>query len=132
MKKNILIIGLLIAAIVTVFALKKPSSNPMMETTSTAVPLPRLLELGSVKCVPCKMMEPILDELKERFAGQLRVDFIDVWQEEDVGEKYDLRVIPTQIFFDAEGNELFRHEGFYAKEDILTKWAELGVHLSNE
>jgi len=132
MKKNILIIGLLIAAIVTVFALKKPSSNPMMETTSTAVPLPRLLELGSVKCVPCKMMEPILDELKERFAGQLRVDFIDVWQEEDVGEKYDLRVIPTQIFFDAEGNELFRHEGFYATEDILTKWAELGVHLSNE
>ena len=132
MKKNILIIGLLLAAIAAVFALK-PNHPPAPEPANEApASLPRLLELGSVSCVPCKMMAPILDELEATFSGQLTVDFIDVWKQEDIGEQYGLRVIPTQIFFDANGNELFRHEGFYAKEDILAKWAELGVQLSNE
>lgn len=126
MKRNILIVGLLIVAIAAVFVLKKQKAEPIRQSSSVSTPLPRLLELGSVKCVPCKMMAPILDELKATLAGQLQVDFIDVWQQEDVGEQYGLRVIPTQIFFDADGNELFRHEGFFAHEDILAKWQELG------
>jgi thioredoxin 1 len=129
MKRNILIIGLLIIAIAAVFALKQHKAEPLAETASVSSPLPRLLELGSVKCVPCKMMAPILDEMRETFTGQLQVDFIDVWQQEGVGEQYGLRVIPTQIFFDADGNELFRHEGFFAKEDILNKWSELGFEF---
>ena len=129
MKRNVIIAGLLIVAIATVFVLKKHKPEHLAETAPVSAPLPRLLELGSVKCVPCKMMAPILDELKVTFAGQLRVDFIDVWQQEGVGEQYGLRVIPTQIFFDADGNELFRHEGFFAREDILSKWQELGYAL---
>jgi thioredoxin 1 len=71
-------------------------------------------------------MAPILDEMRETFAGQLNVEFTDVWENENASEQYGVRIIPTQIFFDAEGNELFRHEGFYSREDMLAKWHELG------
>ena len=92
-------------------------------------PRPRLLELGADKCMACKMMTPIIAELRAEYAGRLQVDFIDVWKNESAGEDYGVRVIPLQIFFDAEGRELFRHEGFFAKEDILAKWKELGFEF---
>ena len=92
-------------------------------------PLPRLVDLGADKCVPCKMMAPILEELKETYAGQLNVQFIDVWKNPAPGREYGVKVIPTQIFFDEQGNELFRHQGFMSREDILGKWAELGFEF---
>ena len=95
-------------------------------------PLPLLLDLGADKCIPCKMMMPILDELKESFPDQLEVRFIDVWKSQDEGAQYGIRSIPTQIFFDADGKELFRHEGFFAREDILAKWKELGFAFEGQ
>lgn len=92
--------------------------------------VPRLLELGSVSCIPCKMMEPILDELREDYAGRLQVDFIDVKKNPDVAQRHGIRVIPTQIMFAPSGEELYRHEGFFAKEDILAKWRELGFDFA--
>jgi len=89
--------------------------------------LPRLVDLGAGKCIPCKMMAPILEELKKEYAGRLQVVFIDVWENPDAGRQYGINLIPTQIFFDASGKELFRHEGFFAKEDILEKWKEFGI-----
>jgi thioredoxin 1 len=74
-------------------------------------------------------MIPVLEELKKEYAGQLEVEFIDVWKNPDAGKPYGIQMIPTQIFFDASGKELFRHSGFYSKEDILAKWKELGVDL---
>jgi len=91
--------------------------------------LPKLLDLGAGKCIPCKMMAPILEEMKKEYAGALEVEFIDVWKNPDAGKQYKIEVIPTQIFYDATGKELFRHIGFYAKADILAKWKELGVDL---
>ncbi len=92
-------------------------------------PLPRLLDLGSGKCVPCKMMVPILDQLEKEYAGRMVVEFIDVFEEEGAVKKHDVNVIPTQIFYGADGKELGRHEGFISKEDILAKWKEMGVDL---
>lgn len=89
--------------------------------------LPRLVDLGAGKCIPCKKMAPILEKLKKEYAGRLEVDFIDVWKGPDAGKPYGIRLIPTQIFYDAAGKELFRHEGFFSEEDILAKWKELGV-----
>jgi thioredoxin 1 len=89
--------------------------------------LPRLVDLGAGKCIPCKMMKPILDELTKEYASQFEVVFIDVWEKREEGERYGIRMIPTQIFFGADGKELARHEGFFAKKDILAKWKELGV-----
>lgn len=93
------------------------------------VALPRLVDLGAGKCIPCKMMAPILEELKTEYQGRFDVTFIDVWENREAGQEYGIRVIPTQIFYDADGNELFRHEGFFSKEDILAKWVELDVQF---
>lgn len=108
---------------------KMMPEGAVTKTSVKAQALPRLLDLGAGKCVPCKAMAPILDEMKETFSGQLHVEFIDVWENEGVGETYGIRMIPTQIFYDAEGKELYRHEGFYAREDMLKKWKELGFEF---
>ena len=92
--------------------------------------LPRLVDLGATKCIPCKMMAPILEDIKKSYAGKFEVQFIDVWANPGAGGKYGIKVIPTQIFYDAQGKELFRHEGFFSKEDILAKWKELGIELN--
>lgn len=91
--------------------------------------IPRLLDLGATQCIPCKMMAPILDELKKQYAGKMQVDFIDVWENPKAGEQYGIEGIPTQIFFDTTGKELYRHQGFMPKDDILAKWKELGFAL---
>ena len=88
--------------------------------------LPKLVDLGADKCIPCKVMAPILKDLKAEYAGRMDVEFIDVWKNPDAGKAYKIKLIPTQIFFDASGKERFRHEGFFGKEDILAKWKELG------
>ena len=100
--------------------------TPASEPAAQSKPLPRLVDLGAGKCIPCKMMAPILEDLKKTYAGKMDVVFIDVWKNPDAGKKYGVNVIPTQIFYDAAGKELFRHEGFYGRDDILAKWKELG------
>ena len=102
-------------------------------TNATAkAALPRLLDLGADKCIPCKMMAPVLKELAKEYEGRMAVEFIDVWKKPDAGKAYKINLIPSQIFFDAAGKELFRHEGFFSKKDILAKWKELGVEFKAE
>lgn len=128
---KILIVAALVAVVVGAVLLKqgKQTTKVSAPAASTEVKLPKLLDLGAGKCIPCKMMAPILEDLKKEYAGKLIVEFIDVWQIPDAGKQYSIDVIPTQIFYDATGKELFRHSGFFAKEDILGKWKELGVNL---
>ena len=105
-------------------------SNATANATAQPMKLPRLLDLGATRCIPCKMMAPILEKLKKDYAGRLEVEFIDVWKNPDAGNKCGIRLIPTQIFYDATGKKLFRHEGFYDREDILAKWKGLGIDLN--
>ncbi len=114
----------------TVKAQEMPKAEDKAETAS--VRLPRMLELGSVKCKACKAMEPVMEELRKNHSGEFAVEFIDVMQNPQVGEKYALETIPTQIFLDSDGKELFRHSGFFSKDDILSKWKELGYDLGNK
>lgn len=104
------------------------ATSKKRDAVATAT-LPRLVDFGARKCIPCQMMFPIIDELKKEYAAVFKVEFIDVWKNQDQARKYNIRRIPTQVFFDRNGKELFRHEGFLAKEDILKKMAELGVQL---
>lgn len=101
--------------------------NISPETLVTGRPL--LVDLGATKCIPCKMMAPVLEELKKEYAGSLEVVFIDVWENNQAAKNFGIQSIPTQIFYDAKGKEHFRHEGFISKEDILQKWKEYGVNL---
>lgn len=109
-----------------------PGVEASKASPATNAKLPRMLDLGAGKCIPCKMMKPILDDLKANYADHFITEFIDVWEKPDAGKKYGIEMIPTQIFFDAEGKELFRHVGFFGKEDILGKWKELGVDASGK
>jgi len=99
-------------------------------TTGAAAPAkaatPRLVDLGAGRCIPCKQMAPILEQLRNEYAGRFDVVFIDVWKAPDAANPYRIRVIPTQVFYDGNGKELFRHEGFYSREQILGKWREFG------
>ncbi len=78
------------------------------------------------------MMKPALDELKANYADRFETVFIDVWENEGAGGQYGIRIIPTQILYSADGTELFRHEGYFSKEDILAKWQELGYAFGGE
>ncbi len=91
--------------------------------------LPRLVDVGAGKCIPCKAMAPILDQLRVDFAGRMDVAFVDVWKDPAAGEPYRIRLIPTQIFYGADGRELARHQGFMSREEILAQWKTVGVEL---
>lgn len=109
---------------------KANQSAPAVKTKAVKM-LPKLVDLGAKSCVPCKMMAPILEQLTAEYEGVLDVEFIDVWkpQNRDRAMAYGIESIPTQIFFNAEGKELWRHVGFISKPDILKKWKELGYDL---
>jgi len=96
------------------------------------VKLPKLLDLGAHKCMPCKKMEPILAELKKEYKGVFDVEFIDVWQpgNKAIAQNHGIQAIPTQIYFNENGKEIWRHVGYISKEDILAKWAEFGYEFS--
>jgi thioredoxin 1 len=97
-----------------------------------AVPaaLPRLVDLGAGKCIPCRRMAPILEQLRVDYAGAVDVQFIDVWKDSQAGKPYGIRLIPTQVFFDRTGRERFRHEGFFGRDEIEQIFKDsLGVVL---
>lgn len=135
---KILIVVVLAATVVAAVALKQRGSgeaknvSPPATESGVKAAVPRLVDLGADKCIPCKKMAPILEELKKEYAGRMEVEFIDVWKNPDAGKAYGIEMIPTQIFYDASGTELFRHTGFLGKEDILGKWKELGVEFKSE
>ncbi|MDD3928048.1 MAG: thioredoxin family protein, partial [bacterium] len=104
----------------------KPKSDSVSKVQKK---LPRLVDLGATKCIPCKMMAPILEEIKAEYKGQLIVEFIDVWENSGAGDKYGINSIPTQVFFDETGKEISRHVGFMPKEDILATFKEHGINL---
>lgn len=126
LNRSIIVVSV-IALAATVYLVRPAAQGGGAGGGGATTTLPRLVDLGADKCVPCKMMAPILEELRAEQAGRIEVVFIDVWKNKEEAEKYGIDLIPTQIFYAADGRELFRHEGFFAKEEILAKWKELGV-----
>ncbi|MDP6630638.1 MAG: thioredoxin family protein [Kiritimatiellia bacterium] len=125
-----IVIAALAGAIAGVLVLKQQETASDVERgdlNPEGPALPRLVDLGAGQCASCKMMMPVLAELKREFADVFSVTFIDVWEQTEAAEQYGIRMIPTQIFYDAAGKELFRHEGFFSREDILATWRRHGV-----
>jgi len=91
--------------------------------------LATFIEIGAAKCIPCKAMQPIMKEVAEKYQGQVKVVFHDVWtpQGKIDAEKYDIRIIPTQVFLDKNGKEYFRHEGYFPKEELIKVLKMQGV-----
>lgn len=140
MKKTLLIVILLIG----LFSCKK---NNSLLTTQKQIEIPNVknptkieeikeeikitfIQLGSNKCMPCVMMKPILKKVEEKYNDKVKVIYYDIWTEKDapMAYKYKIRVIPTQIFLDKDGNEYFRHEGYLPFEEIQRVLGMQGVY----
>jgi len=111
---------------------KRGSAGESQEATATTQEekkenLPALLDFGRGECIPCKHMKPILEDVARLYRGKLEVKIIDIGDRPEMARRYRIRVIPTQVFFDAEGNEVYRHEGFLEKRKIIEKLSEMGV-----
>ncbi len=134
MKAKIILPAAVIALAAGLIVLRENRRESPPPETAPAVSssLPRLVDLGAHSCVPCKMMAPILEELRNQYRGVFTVEFIDVWQNPEAGRQYGIRVIPTQIFYDAAGAEFFRHEGFLGKDDILAVFGRNGIALAGK
>jgi thioredoxin 1 len=135
---KIAIVAALIAAAVVAVVVRQSKSGSdkvpieLRPEQFTGKGLPVMLELGSDQCIPCKMMMPVLEDLKTSYGAKLTVHFLDVRKFPALSKLYNIKLIPTQIFYDASGKEIFRHEGFFAKEDILAIWKEFGVELDRK
>jgi len=86
-----------------------------------------MIDLGADKCIPCKMMAPILRDLEKEYKGKAAVVFIDLRHHKEMARKYKVRAIPTQILYDKNGKEVGRHQGFLSKKAIEAAFKELGV-----
>jgi thioredoxin 1 len=108
------------------------ASTSPPETTSpiAASGLPKVVDFGSLTCTPCKLMAVELDELAQEYARAVDVVFVDVYENEALASEMRIRIMPTQIFFDPQGNELFRHDGFLSKEDMVSRFQWLGFSLA--
>lgn len=141
-KRILPFIALLLLASVTLAACS-PENETEDQTTGAAgrtaelisgvpqeVPIPgmvTMVDIGAHACVPCKMMTPIIEELSREYDSRAAIVFIDVWEHQDQTEKFGIRSIPTQIFYNTDGIEQFRHVGFLDKASIEKKLTELGV-----
>lgn len=130
MKKStrIIILLIVIAAIAgIVFINQGFRFRTVKDAATTSQQLPELVDLGGKHCIPCKKMAPILAELATEYAGRFKVTVIDVKENREAGRRYGIKLIPTQIFLDADGKEVYRHEGFLSKDSIIAQIKAMGV-----
>ncbi|MBI5020223.1 MAG: thioredoxin family protein [Ignavibacteriales bacterium] len=124
MNKNYLnfLFALIIMWFTTGFQIQK--DNPIK-------PKVTFIELGSVNCIPCKKMQPIMKSIEEKYGSQVKVIFHDVWKDDQkhYAKEFGIKLIPTQIFLDQNGKEIFRHEGFYPEKEIDTLLQSKGLAL---
>ncbi len=123
----------LIGTMVLVATLLAANGSCIADESSAAVPqvptkgMVTMVDLGANKCIICKMMSSIVESLQKEYKGKADIVFIDVWKHPDEGQKFGINVIPTQIFYDKQGKEVYRHEGLMLKGAIISKLESLGV-----
>ena len=129
---GIVFIGLSIGITAEKNTIQKNISKQEQKTVSDKKDIKvTFVELGSVNCIPCKMMQPVMADIEKEYGTQVKVIFYDFWTKEGqpYSEKYKILVIPTQVFLDKDGKEFFRHQGFFPKEDIIKVLEKGGVKI---
>lgn len=106
----------------------KTHSSGINNSDSTKFKI-EFVELGSVNCIPCKKMQPVMKNIETKYKGLVKVTFHDVWKDTKKSEEYGIDLIPTQVFKDANGKEIFRHQGFFAEEEIDKFLQSQGVNI---
>ena len=117
--KNLLLI-IIFTTFVFVQGCDAQSKDNKTETAGVTKSKVTFIELGSVNCIPCKMMQPVMEAIEKKYGDQVKVIFYDVWTNEQkkYAQQYKIKLIPTQVFLDENGNEFHRHEGFYPETEI--------------
>lgn len=121
----ILFIGVLLFA----FSFALIPQSKKTDEQRTVKPKITFIELGSVNCIPCKKMQPVMKAIEQKYGDVVKVIFYDVWtpEQKPFARQYGVRLIPTQVFLDENGKEFFRHEGFFPEEEIHALFKKRGV-----
>ncbi len=132
-KNRVVLVALISLGIITANVVGQPKTgkSTIPSTAKIDKQLVTFVELGSVKCIPCRQMQPVMKAIERKYGDQVKVVFHDVWTDggRSSAEKYDIRLIPTQVFLDANGKEFFRHEGFYPEEEIHKLLQKRGLKI---
>lgn len=115
--KKIIYVVFVIVGLLEVLSCNKKNEQTEPVNSGSDVKI-TFIELGSVTCIPCKQMQPIMKSIENKYAGQVKVIFYDVWKDNKPAKQYGIKLIPTQVFLDKDGKEILRHEGFFAEEEI--------------
>jgi len=115
-------------------SIRKDTTSINSDNKSDKNPLVTFVELGSVNCIPCRKMQPVMKAIEEKYGNQIKVVFYDVWKPEQrkYAQEYGIRLIPTQVFLDKNGKEIFRHEGFFPEYEIDAFLQECGLKTKTE
>jgi thioredoxin 1 len=89
--------------------------------------IPALAEFGLGTCIPCRQMKPVLEQLAEDYEGRLKVVIVSVDERNDLARQYGITLIPTQVVFDGDGNEVSRHVGFWPSSEIISALEEMAL-----
>jgi thioredoxin 1 len=119
--KKIIAALFLLSITIIGFAQNQANNNTKKDAIKYKV---TFVELGSVRCIPCKQMQPVMKSIEQKYGKQVKVVFYDVWTTE--GKPY-ATAIPTQVFLDENGKEFFRHVGFFAEEELVKELKTKGV-----
>ena len=123
---SFLVVSILAVAIfqgITAVVSADPSTPPEVPVKDMVT----MVDLGANSCVPCKMMAPILQKLEKEYTGRAAIVFLDVWKDPDQAKRFGIKVIPTQVFYDKEGKEVYRHVGFMSESAIVSQLKSMGV-----
>ena len=134
-KQTLILVAVIVLGMITATAVGQLKANKSTTSnTNNEKALVTFVELGSVKCIPCRQMQPVMKAIEEKYGEQVNVVFYDVWKADqaEYAEKYGIRVIPTQVFLDKNGKEFFRHEGFYPEAEIDKLFQKRGLKVRVE
>jgi thioredoxin 1 len=118
---------LLAGTIALVMAQAKPAAN----SATAGRPLPKMVDVGKTWCIPCKKMVAVLDEAERRYRGKAVIEFVDLEKDPGAADRYKIQMIPTQIFFTADGEEFERHVGYMPFEEVEKIFTKMGVERSS-
>jgi thioredoxin 1 len=104
-----------------------PSATEASINNSLSSGKPTVIDLGARTCIPCKKMAPILESLSSEYRNKASVLFIDVHENQAAADKFRIQMIPTQVFFNAQGKEVKRHVGFMEKAEIVKELKAAGL-----